>query len=765
MFKRFKVFILAGIVLAQSVAGFGGDITAKAATGSDLFGLVGFATQNGGTTGGTGGKVVTSNNLTDINNLLNQRKKDKDTSPLIIKINGKISGSVAIAVKEVSNITITGVGTSGELEGVGINIVKSNNIIVQNLKIHNCLAPMDCIGIEDSKNVWIDHCELYNMLGDCNGDGVIDTKGDISGGDVDWYDGLLDCKRDSAYITVSWNYFHDSFKCSLVGSSDSDDYDRKMTYHHNIFKNIKERAPSYRFGTGHMFNNYYGDVLNSAINSRMGAQLLIEGNYFERVGSGSINGESGLAAGPIGAYNSDVNGLWNVKNNVFDNCKGNQPTTSNCSFTPSYSYSNVLSSVNDVKSIVARYAGIGRLDGSNSSVIDLGASNIGGEDPGENPGEDPGEDPGQDPEGKIVYGDTNGDGYVDAIDYANYKKYLLGQISYIDIEVYDLDGDKAVTALDYALCKKYLLGLITVFPVDNGTTPGDDDPPADGDITIEPNGPITLQQAIDSIKPGKTIYLKGGTYSFSKTVLIAEGNNGSAGSTKNIAALGNEKPVLDFSAMAFNSSNRGIVVAGNYWNIKGIKIQKAGDNGMLLAGHNNTIDSCEFYANKDTGLQLSRFNSAYTSISQWPSNNTITNCYSHNNYDPDNGEDADGFAAKLTCGNGNKFIDCISKYNVDDGWDLYTKDDTGPIGSVYFENCEASYNGRTEEGISTTDSDGNGFKLGGSKISVDHTLKNCKAFNNKKHGFTWNSNPGKLTLIGCQASSNGGNNFEKVTNN
>lgn len=764
MFKRFKVLILAGLVLAQSVAGFSGGITAKAATGSELFGLVGFATQNGGTTGGTGGKVVTTNNLTDINNLLNQRKKDGDTSPLIIKINGKISGSVVIAVKEVSNVTITGVGTSGELEGVGINIVKSNNIIIQNLKIHNCLAPMDCIGIEKSKNIWIDHCELYNMIGDCNGDGVVDTKGDISGGDVDWYDGLLDCKNDSSYVTVSWNYLHDSFKCSLVGSSDSDNYDRKMTYHHNIFKNIKERAPSYRFGTGHMFNNYYGDVMNSAINSRMGAQLLIEGNYFERVGSGSVNEASGLAAGPIGAYNSDVNGLWNVKNNVFDNCKGNQPTTSTCSFIPSYTYSNVLSNVNDVKSIVSRYAGIGRLDGSNNSIIDLGTSNIGGEDPGEDPGENPDEDPDENPSGKIVYGDTNNDGLVDAIDFAMYKKYLLGLVSDIDINVYDLDGDKVVTALDYALCNMYLLGQIAFFPVDNGTTPGDD-PPADGDITIEPNGSVSLQQAIDSIKPGKTIYLKGGTYSFSKTVTIAEGNNGSSGNTKNIAAFGNEKPILDFSAMAFNSSNRGVVLAGSYWNIKGIKIQKAGDNGMLLAGNNNTIDNCEFYANKDTGLQISRYNSAYNSIDTWPSNNTVINCYSHSNYDPDNGEDADGFAAKLTCGRGNKFIGCIAKYNVDDGWDLYTKDETGPIGSVYFENCEASYNGQTEAGVSTTDSDGNGFKLGGSKISVDHTLKNCKAFNNKKHGFTWNSNPGKLILTGCQASGNGGNDFEKVTNN
>lgn len=762
MFKRLKVFILAGLVLGQSLAGFGGDITAKAAS-NEMFGLVGFATLNGGTTGGAGGSEITVSSATELSNLLNQRKKDGTTTPLIIKINGKLSGTGAVGVKEVKNVSIIGVGSSGELDGVGLNIVKSSNIIIQNLKIHNTLAPTDCIGIENSKNVWIDHCELYNMIGDCNGDGVIDTKGDISGGDIDWYDGLLDCKSDSAYVTVSWNYLHDSFKCSLVGSSDSDNYDRKMTYHHNIFKNIKERAPSYRFGTGHMFNNYYGDVLNSAINSRMGAQLLVEGNYFERVGSGSVNEESGLAAGPIGAYNSDVNGLWNVKNNVFDNCKGNQPTTSTCSFTPSYSYSNVLSSVNDVKSIVSRYAGIGRLDGSNSSVIDLGTSNI-----GEVPGEDPGENPGENPSGNKVYGDTNSDGNIDAIDYANYKKYLLGLVSDIDIEIYDLDGDKAVTSLDYALCKKYLLGLIASFPVSSGQTGPviDDNPtPVDGDITIEPNGSISLQQAIDSVKPGKTIYLKSGTYSISKTIIIAEGNNGSANSTKNISALGNDKPVLDFSTMAFDSSNRGVVLAGNYWNINGIKIQKAGDNGMLLAGNNNTIDNCEFYANKDSGLQISRYNSAYNSIDTWPSNNTVKNCYSHSNYDPDNGEDADGFAAKLTCGRGNKFIGCISKYNVDDGWDLYTKDETGPIGSVYFENCEASYNGRTEDGVSTTDSDGNGFKLGGSKISVDHTLKNCKAFNNKKHGFTWNSNPGVLTLIGCQASGNGGNDFEKVTNN
>ncbi|EPR12073.1 dockerin type I domain-containing protein [Ruminiclostridium papyrosolvens] len=742
MLRKMKIFLLAGAVMAQALVGLGAVNTVHAAE-NGLFGLVGFATMNGGTTGGAGGKEVTVKSATEMSDLLNQRKKDDDTSPLVIKVATKLTGTGAIGVKEVSNVSIIGVGSSGELEGVGLNIVKASNIIVQNLKIHHTLAPTDCIGIENSKNVWIDHCELYNMIGDCNGDGKVDEKGDITGGDVDWYDGLLDCKKDSAYITVSWNYFHDSFKTSLVGSSDSDNYDRKMTYHHNVFKNLKERLPSYRFGTGHIFSNYYADVWNSAVNSRMGAQLKVESNYFERVGSGAVNEESGLASGPIGSYNSDSIGYYDVKDNTYVSCKGNQPTISTCNYTPPYEYTGYLTTANRVKELVTQYAGVGKLDGSNPT----------------NP-TDPTEptDP-QDPGQTVKCGDINGDGNIDTIDFATLKMYLLGQPVTINIGASDLDSDNAVTILDLAVLKKYLLGQVATLPVNNGNTN-----PTEGDITIEPTGSMTLQQAIDSIKPGKTIYLKSGTYSFFKTVTIAEGNNGNEGSMKNIAVLGNEKAVLDFSGMAFNSSNRGVILAGNYWNIKGIKIQKAGDNGMLLAGNNNIVEDCEFYANSDSGLQLSRFNSNYSTIAQWPSNNTIRNCYSHSNYDPDNGEDADGFAAKLTCGQGNKFIGCISKYNVDDGWDLYTKDDTGPIGSVYFENCEASYNGKTENGSSTTDSDGNGFKLGGSGISVNHKLVNCKAFNNKKHGFTWNSNPGILTLIGCQASGNSGNDFEKVAN-
>ncbi|KAI7244621.1 hypothetical protein KC345_g12147, partial [Hortaea werneckii] len=146
-------------------------------------------------------------------------------------------------------------------------------------------------------------------------------------------------------------------------------------------------------------------------------------------------------------------------------------------------------------------------------------------------------------------------------------------------------------------------------------------------------------------------------------------------------------------------------------------------------------------------------------MADWPSYNQIIGVYSHDNFDPDNGEDADGFAAKLTIGPGNVFDSCISAWNTDDGWDLYTKSDTGPIGTVTIKNSIAYKNGQTSDGNSTANSDGNGFKLGGEKIAVNHIVQNSIAFQNKKHGFTYNSNPGSIQLTNNTSWSNGESNF------
>jgi len=837
------------------------------------FDLIGFATLEGGTTGGTGGKEVTITSLAQANDLLNARKKANDTSPVILKIDGKISGAGKIDIKEVKNISVIGVGTKGELDGIGINIYKSSNIIVRNLKIHHTLAPIDGIGIESSNHIWIDHCEIYNMIGDCNGDGKIDEVGDIEGGDVDWYDGLLDVKKSSEYITISWNYLHDSFKTSLIGSSDSDDYDRKITFHHNFFENCKSRLPSYRGGTGHIFNNYYLNIQSSAVNSRVGAKLRVEGNVFENVGSGSVDGTTGCAEGPIGTYYSQNVGMWDVKDNQYINCKGNQPTSSTCSFTPPYQYSQVLSPTSSVKAIVTRYAGVGKLDGTvvnpastikptstptakasptslnsnNYSVLgyispdfDMSSASlrIGFKMEVQGVGstqtdyngffELPNVPRGSNYTVKIskasyltreirevnvesdiiigsqsspvlmMAGDINGDNAINMTDIIQIAKAFnasKGGAAYN--EAYDLNMDGSVNMTDIIVIAKYFGKTSSDYP-NNITIVAATDPtatttkptstatptptpvksftptptraatptptlaPASGDIIIEPKGAVTLAQAIKDIQPGKTIYLKGGTYNLSSTIIIAEGNNGNASATKNIFAYGSDKPVLDFSAMSENSSNRGIVLAGSYWHVKGITIQNAGDNGMLLAGNNNKIEGCLFRLNHDTGLQISRYNSNYKTIDKWPSNNLIIDCISTENKDSTL-ENADGFAAKLTSGNGNVFRNCKALYNCDDGWDLYTKSDTGAIGVVTIENCEASGNGKYTNGT-PTGGDGNGYKLGDDTASVPHVLKNCVANNNYKHGFTGNGNPAAIKMTNCTGSGNGGKLFDRLTN-
>src|SRR5690606_16005664 len=114
------------------------------------------------------------------------------------------------------------------------------------------------------------------------------------------------------------------------------------------------------------------------------------------------------------------------------------------------------------------------------------------------------------------------------------------------------------------------------------------------------------------------------------------------------------------------SSNRGLAIGGDYWHVYGIVVQHAGDNGILLGGNNNVIERTVTRYNHDTGLQLSRLVAGAPS-SEWPSNNLILSAESHDNADSD-GEDADGFAAKLTSGPGNVFRYAVSHHNIDDGW-------------------------------------------------------------------------------------------------
>ncbi|MFI5914731.1 family 16 glycoside hydrolase [Dactylosporangium sp. NPDC051541] len=269
--------------------------------------------------------------------------------------------------------------------------------------------------------------------------------------------------------------------------------------------------------------------------------------------------------------------------------------------------------------------------------------------------------------------------------------------------------------------------------------------------------PTTLASAITRVTAGGTIYLRGGTYSNSSTITIAAGNNGTSGAQKNIVAYPGETPVLNFSAQTEDPANRGLAVNGNYWHITGIIVERAGDNGIFVGGSNNTIERVVTRYNRDSGLQISRIASD-TPKANWPANNLVISSESHDNADSD-GEDADGFAAKLTTGTGNVFRYTVSHNNIDDGWDLYTKTDTGAIGPVTIQDSLSYSNGTLSNGTVNANGDRNGYKLGGDDIAVNHVVQRSIAYKNGHHGFTYNSNPGSMTISNNLSIDNAERNF------
>ena len=317
------------------------------------FELVGFATQNGGTTGGQSGTVVNVNNYTDL------KSYAESTSAYIIMVNGTISngpngGSISVG----SNKSIIGVGSTAFLFGVGLDINNNSNIIIRNLKVSmtgvttridtpgvysstgdNGLPQIltnggDCIGIRGaSTNIWIDHCELFSI------DPAIQPNKDL-------FDGLIDVKGQSGFITISWCYMHDHYKSNLVGASETDLWDdRKITFHHNYYNKVHLRIPMYRGAIGHFFNNYIVDAVDAS-EIRNNSCVRVEKNYYEAL--------------HYSIYTpNDYPGFTERIDNI-EIARTPRAYPGNCIATIPYDYSTALTSVtNEVKIIVPLYSGVG----------------------------------------------------------------------------------------------------------------------------------------------------------------------------------------------------------------------------------------------------------------------------------------------------------------------------------------------------------------------------------------------------------------------
>ncbi len=269
----------------------------------------------------------------------------------------------------------------------------------------------------------------------------------------------------------------------------------------------------------------------------------------------------------------------------------------------------------------------------------------------------------------------------------------------------------------------------------------------------------SLQKAVDIVEPGDTIYMKAGTYVYDARINI----NTCATEEKPIAlyAYGG-RAILDFSAMPYHKHSdnpyQGIRLCGSYWHFYRIDITNASDNGLLIErnkptggsntdvlnateqAHDNIIEECNFYRNGDTGLQMKNLASF----------NYVINCDSYLNCDEDQG-DADGFAPKLSVGDGNYFYGCRAWANSDDGWDVFFKKEGGFTDnvSIIIENSIAYKNGFLSLDQIAPDGNGNGFKMGSNQGAMNVYLNRCLAVCNKAKGFDQNHNAGDIIMNNC----------------
>ncbi|MBO7467164.1 MAG: right-handed parallel beta-helix repeat-containing protein [Bacteroidaceae bacterium] len=287
-------------------------------------------------------------------------------------------------------------------------------------------------------------------------------------------------------------------------------------------------------------------------------------------------------------------------------------------------------------------------------------------------------------------------------------------------------------------------------------SPEGDDATADG---TEGHPFYHVSRVVDKVAPGDTIFMLAGTYHYTERINI--GNSGKKNSGRIALFARGGRVVLDCSGMTYDESNQAIRITASYWHIYGLDIVGAGDNGILIErnkpsggnydsvkdlteqAHDNIIENCSFFRCGDTGLQIKNLG-AY---------NKIINCDSYFNRDDSDG-DADGFAVKLSHGEGNYFFGCRAWNNSDDGWDGFIRKEGGFPDDITttLEECWAFNNGFLEDG-NEGKGNGNGFKMGSDEGRNNMIFNRCLAFNNLQKNFDQNHNTGNMILNNCTSYS------------
>ena len=313
--------------------------------------LIGWATLNGGTTGGLGGDTVTVTSRSELYNYAGS------PNAFVIQVQDTIELNLYEMIEVKGNKTIVGLGYNAAIRYGGLQI-QGDNVIIQNLEIFDSYDgdwsgdshSTDAITVYGAKNVWIDHCWLH-----LSADGLLDIRSNGSNNIGD-------------FVTVSYTRFTDHNKVMLIGASDNNTYNQghlNTTLHHCWFdgtveKGVNQRMPRVRFGDVHVLNNYYEDIGYYCVRAHFESDIVIENSYFRSSSDPHVIQDVGL-----GTKDPEIVAF----ENIYEYSGGSQQTSGDA-FDPASHYDYTPDPPKSVPGKVMNGAGVFNPPGNQAPVAE-----------------------------------------------------------------------------------------------------------------------------------------------------------------------------------------------------------------------------------------------------------------------------------------------------------------------------------------------------------------------------------------------------------
>jgi len=264
------------------------------------------------------------------------------------------TGVSKIAIDSFNGLTIFS-ANGATIKHAGWVIKRSSNIIIRNLNFDELWEwdestkgdydknDWDYITVDAaSSKIWIDHCTFHKAY-----DGLVDVKKGSSGVTISWSLFTGDDRSANSFVTQQinameanksaypmYNYLRTLLskediiaitagqkKGHLVGSTEfaSDNADLEITLHHNYYKDIQDRMPRLRAGNAHAYNivmdSAGAHAASKKITPAMADAISKKGYHFGVTSNGAISTEDGAV---LVEKSQIIDVVYPIRNNQTD---------------------------------------------------------------------------------------------------------------------------------------------------------------------------------------------------------------------------------------------------------------------------------------------------------------------------------------------------------------------------------------------------------------------------------------------------------------